>query len=312
MASNHSRDHYFLLLSLGWFLPLFSFLCFFLKIKQLMGRKPCCDKFVVKKGPWTAEEDAKLVSFILTNGHCCWRAVPKLAGLRRCGKSCRLRWTNYLRPDLKRGLLNEEEEKLVIDLHARLGNRWSKIASSLPGRTDNEIKNHWNTHIKKKLIKMGIDPITHEPLHQEPDPIIISQQMPHSPSNNNCLNSDNFNYSTGQESPENANNQTTSNDNLTFPRKNLTGYETQKDDDDDPLMSCIQSETFLDDAFWNFATTSGGDQDYTAFGLSSSSSSSSSSEDCNSTWLLDYNDFDFDLECFNIDMSTFEVDATIN
>ncbi|RVX15568.1 Protein ODORANT1 [Vitis vinifera] len=94
---------------------------------------------------------------------CCWRAVPKLAGLRRCGKSCRLRWTNYLRPDLKRGLLTESEEQLVIDLHARLGNRWSKIAARLPGRTDNEIKNHWNTHIKKKLLKMGIDPVTHEP-----------------------------------------------------------------------------------------------------------------------------------------------------
>ncbi|RVW90587.1 Protein ODORANT1 [Vitis vinifera] len=123
-----------------------------------MGRQPCCDKLGVKKGPWTAEEDKKLVTFILTNGHCCWRALPKLAGLRRCGKSCRLRWTNYLRPDLKRGLLNEAEEQLVIDLHARLGNRWSKIAAKLPGRTDNEIKNHWNTHIKKKLIKMGIDP----------------------------------------------------------------------------------------------------------------------------------------------------------
>ncbi|XP_058734081.1 MYB-like transcription factor ODO1 [Vicia villosa] len=132
-----------------------------------MGRQPCCDKLGVKKGPWTAEEDKKLINFILTNGQCCWRAVPKLAGLRRCGKSCRLRWTNYLRPDLKRGLLNEAEEQLVIDLHARLGNRWSKIASRLPGRTDNEIKNHWNTHIKKKLIKMGIDPITHEPLNKQ-------------------------------------------------------------------------------------------------------------------------------------------------
>ncbi|MCD7466059.1 Protein ODORANT1 [Datura stramonium] len=88
-----------------------------------MGRQPCCDKLGVKKGPWTAEEDKKLINFILTNGQCCWRAVPKLAGLRRCGKSCRLRWTNYLRPDLKRGLLSEAEEKLVIDLHARLGNR---------------------------------------------------------------------------------------------------------------------------------------------------------------------------------------------
>jgi myb proto-oncogene protein len=121
----------------------------------------------LKKGPWTAEEDQKLVSFLLNNGQCCWRAVPKLAGLLRCGKSCRLRWTNYLRPDLKRGLLSPEEEKTVIDLHAELGNRWSKIASQLPGRTDNEIKNHWNTHIKKKLRKMGIDPATHKPLQQQ-------------------------------------------------------------------------------------------------------------------------------------------------
>ncbi|KAE8730463.1 MYB315 protein [Hibiscus syriacus] len=129
-----------------------------------MGRQPCCDKVGLKKGPWTAEEDKKLINFILTNGQCCWRAVPKLAGLLRCGKSCRLRWTNYLRPDLKRGLLSEFEEKMVIDLHAQLGNRWSKIASHLPGRTDNEIKNHWNTHIKKKLRKTGIDPLTHKPL----------------------------------------------------------------------------------------------------------------------------------------------------
>ncbi|KAM0902225.1 hypothetical protein ACQ4PT_019453 [Festuca glaucescens] len=130
-----------------------------------MGRQPCCDKLGVKRGPWTAEEDKKLMCFILGNGgRCCWRAVPKMAGLLRCGKSCRLRWTNYLRPDLKRGLLTDDEERLVVDLHAKLGNRWSKIAAKLPGRTDNEIKNHWNTHIKKKLIKMGIDPVTHEPL----------------------------------------------------------------------------------------------------------------------------------------------------
>ncbi|PAN12312.1 hypothetical protein PAHAL_2G258400 [Panicum hallii] len=133
-----------------------------------MGRQPCCDKVGLKKGPWTAEEDQKLVSFLLNSGQCCWRAVPKLAGLLRCGKSCRLRWTNYLRPDLKRGQLSEEEEKTVIDLHAELGNRWSKIASHLPGRTDNEIKNHWNTHIKKKLRKMGVDPVTHKPLQPAP------------------------------------------------------------------------------------------------------------------------------------------------
>ncbi|KAJ8471866.1 hypothetical protein OPV22_026209 [Ensete ventricosum] len=129
-----------------------------------MGRKPCCEKVGLKKGPWTAEEDRKLVDFMLNHGKCCWRAVAKLAGLLRCGKSCRLRWTNYLRPDLRKGLLSEAEEKLVIDLHSQLGNRWSKIASHLPGRTDNEIKNLWNSHIKKKLRKIGVDPLAHLPI----------------------------------------------------------------------------------------------------------------------------------------------------
>ncbi|KAM0917876.1 hypothetical protein ACQ4PT_009287 [Festuca glaucescens] len=144
-----------------------------------MGRQPCCDKVGLKKGPWTAEEDQKLVAFLLTHGHLCWRIVPKLAGLMRCGKSCRLRWTNYLRPDLKRGLLSDDEEQLVIDMHAELGNRWSKIAAMLPGRTDNEIKNHWNTHIKKKLRRMGIDPATHLPLDQDQAP--PPQQQPPAP-----------------------------------------------------------------------------------------------------------------------------------
>lgn len=111
-----------------------------------MGRQPCCDNFGVKKGPWTAEEDKKLVDFILTHGQCCWRAVPKLAGLRRCGKSCRLRWTNYLRPDLKRGLLNEAEEQLVMDLHARLGNRYTLVNFFLGVLTQAEIFNLF--HVK--------------------------------------------------------------------------------------------------------------------------------------------------------------------
>lgn len=97
-----------------------------------MGRQPCCEKVGLKKGPWTSEEDKKLINFIVTNGQsCCWRAVPKLAGLLRCGKSCRLRWTNYLRPDLKRGLLSDFEEKMVIDLHAQLGNRSLPLSFSL-------------------------------------------------------------------------------------------------------------------------------------------------------------------------------------
>ncbi|MCH86984.1 protein ODORANT1-like, partial [Trifolium medium] len=88
-----------------------------------MGRTPCCDKMGLKKGPWTTEEDEILVNFIKKNGgHGSWRSLPKLAGLRRCGKSCRLRWTNYLRPDIKRGPFTPQEEKLVIQLHAILGN----------------------------------------------------------------------------------------------------------------------------------------------------------------------------------------------
>ncbi|KAA8548184.1 hypothetical protein F0562_004555 [Nyssa sinensis] len=132
-----------------------------------MGRQPCCDKVGLKRGPWTIEEDHKLINFILDNGIHCWRMVPKLAGLLRCGKSCRLRWINYLRPDLKRGALSEMEENQIIQLHARFGNRWSKIASHFPGRTDNEIKNHWNTRIKRRLKLLGVDPVTHKPIEEK-------------------------------------------------------------------------------------------------------------------------------------------------
>ncbi|KAF8026124.1 hypothetical protein BT93_F2817 [Corymbia citriodora subsp. variegata] len=132
-----------------------------------MGRQPCCDKVGLKRGPWTIEEDQKLMSFIMNNGIHCWRTVPKLAGLLRCGKSCRLRWINYLRPDVKRGGFTEAEEDQIIQLHSRLGNRWSKIASHFPGRTDNEIKNHWNTRIKKKLKLLGLDPVSHQPIHKD-------------------------------------------------------------------------------------------------------------------------------------------------
>ncbi|KAK7295358.1 hypothetical protein RJT34_18265 [Clitoria ternatea] len=119
-----------------------------------MGRPPCCDKEGVKKGPWTPEEDIILVSFIQEHGPGNWRAVPTKTGLSRCSKSCRLRWTNYLRPGIKRGNFTEQEEKMIIHLQDLLGNRWAAIASYLPQRTDNDIKNYWNTHLKKKLKKM--------------------------------------------------------------------------------------------------------------------------------------------------------------
>ncbi|CAI8616828.1 unnamed protein product [Vicia faba] len=131
-----------------------------------MGRSPCCEKAHTNKGAWTKEEDDRLISYIRAHGEGCWRSLPKAAGLLRCGKSCRLRWINYLRPDLKRGNFTEEEDELIIKLHSLLGNKWSLIAGRLPGRTDNEIKNYWNTHIRRKLLNRGIDPATHRPLNE--------------------------------------------------------------------------------------------------------------------------------------------------
>ncbi|CAN8308788.1 unnamed protein product [Cochlearia groenlandica] len=127
-----------------------------------MGRHSCCYKQKLRKGLWSPEEDEKLLRYITKYGHGCWSSVPKQAGLQRCGKSCRLRWINYLRPDLKRGAFSQDEENLIIELHAVLGNRWSQIAAQLPGRTDNEIKNLWNSCLKKKLRLRGIDPVTHK------------------------------------------------------------------------------------------------------------------------------------------------------
>ncbi|KAL3849521.1 hypothetical protein ACJIZ3_011403 [Penstemon smallii] len=122
-----------------------------------MGRAPCCDKANVKKGPWSPEEDTKLKDFIHkfgTGGN--WIALPQKAGLRRCGKSCRLRWLNYLRPNIKHGEFSEEEDRIICTLYASIGSRWSIIAGQLHGRTDNDIKNYWNTKLKKKLIMGSI------------------------------------------------------------------------------------------------------------------------------------------------------------
>ncbi|TKY54429.1 Transcription factor TT2 [Spatholobus suberectus] len=116
-----------------------------------MGRSPCCSKEGLNRGAWTAHEDKILREYVKVHGEGRWRNLPKRAGLKRCGKSCRLRWLNYLRPDIKRGNISSDEEELIIRLHKLLGNRWSLIAGRLPGRTDNEIKNYWNTNLGKKV-----------------------------------------------------------------------------------------------------------------------------------------------------------------
>ncbi|KAH0859872.1 hypothetical protein HID58_088133 [Brassica napus] len=118
-----------------------------------MGRAPCCDKANVKKGPWSPEEDGKLKDYIDkygTGGN--WIALPQKIGLKRCGKSCRLRWLNYLRPNIKHGGFSEEEDSIILRLYISIGSRWSIIAAQLPGRTDNDIKNYWNTKLKKKML----------------------------------------------------------------------------------------------------------------------------------------------------------------
>ncbi|KAJ6763756.1 MYB-RELATED TRANSCRIPTION FACTOR [Salix purpurea] len=116
-----------------------------------MVRAPCCDKTGLKKGAWTPEEDRKLMAYVTRYGCWNWRQLPKFAGLQRCGKSCRLRWLNYLRPNIKRGNYTKEEEETIVSLHKTLGNRWSIISGKLPGRTDNEIKNHWHTNLSKRV-----------------------------------------------------------------------------------------------------------------------------------------------------------------
>ncbi|KAK6911869.1 SANT/Myb domain, partial [Dillenia turbinata] len=121
------------------------------KDREKMGRSPCCAKVGLNRGAWTAMEDKILTDYIKIHGEGKWRNLPRKAGLKRCGKSCRLRWLNYLRPDIKRGNITDDEEDLIIRLHKLLGNRWSLIAGRLPGRTDNEIKNYWNTNIGKKF-----------------------------------------------------------------------------------------------------------------------------------------------------------------
>ncbi|KAJ4969831.1 hypothetical protein NE237_002930 [Protea cynaroides] len=143
------------------------------------SKTPCCTKVGLKRGPWTPEEDELLADYIKREGEGRWRTLPKRAGLLRCGKSCRLRWMNYLRPSVKRGQIAPDEEDLILRLHRLLGNRWSLIAGRIPGRTDNEIKNYWNTHLSKKLISQGIDPRTHKPLNPNPSSSSPQQEPIH-------------------------------------------------------------------------------------------------------------------------------------
>lgn len=131
---------------------------------DVRGRSRCSsniqseeDVMGLKRGPWTVEEDLSLMNYVASHGEGRWNSLARSAGLRRTGKSCRLRWLNYLRPDVRRGNITLEEQLLILDLHSRWGNRWSKIAQYLPGRTDNEIKNYWRTRVQKHAKQLKCD-----------------------------------------------------------------------------------------------------------------------------------------------------------
>ncbi|GER51760.1 myb domain protein 78 [Striga asiatica] len=111
----------------------------------------------LRRGPWTVDEDFTLINYVAHHGEGRWNSLARSAGLKRTGKSCRLRWLNYLRPDVRRGNITLEEQLLILELHSRWGNRWSKIAQHLPGRTDNEIKNYWRTRVQKHAKQLKCD-----------------------------------------------------------------------------------------------------------------------------------------------------------
>ncbi|NP_001152038.1 Transcription factor MYB62 [Zea mays] len=111
----------------------------------------------LRRGPWTVDEDALLAAHVAAHGEGRWNELARDAGLRRTGKSCRLRWLNYLRPGVRRGGFTPREQLLILDLHSRWGNRWSKIAAHLPGRTDNEVKNYWRTRVQKHAKQLHCD-----------------------------------------------------------------------------------------------------------------------------------------------------------
>ncbi|XP_074570098.1 transcription factor JAMYB-like [Curcuma longa] len=125
--------------------------------KSLASTSKCEGKVELRRGPWTVEEDTLLIHYIACHGEGGWNLLARSSGLKRTGKSCRLRWLNYLKPDIKRGNLSPEEQLLILDLHSKWGNRWSRIAQHLPGRTDNEIKNYWRTRVQKQARQLKVD-----------------------------------------------------------------------------------------------------------------------------------------------------------
>ncbi|PQM37813.1 myb-related protein Zm38-like [Prunus yedoensis var. nudiflora] len=225
-----------------------------------MGRSPCCSKQGMNRGAWTALEDKILTSYIKAHGEGKWRSLPKRAGLKRCGKSCRLRWLNYLRPDIKRGNISGDEEELIVRLHNLLGNRWSLIAGRLPGRTDNEIKNYWNTTLGRKLKESQLPPDHQKKLlHPQPNPEPKGEKSTNASSATNPseLQAHQTQLTNGQVNAGDCNN-------------NLNNNYGSNDEDDDieaksGFCNAFQSLP-LDEAMINATWTGGNDCDLEDYG----------------------------------------------
>ncbi|KAL5539771.1 hypothetical protein UlMin_045149 [Ulmus minor] len=184
-----------------------------------------------KKNLWKPEEDLILKKYVETHGEGNWATVSQQTGLMRGGKSCRLRWKNYLRPDIKRGEMSEEEEDLIIRMHKLLGNRWSLIAGRIPGRTDNEVKNYWNTHLNKKTIQ----------------------------SKRKVINSS----SNDDQSRETTNKRIKTDDPI-IPNNNMSSSETQKDKTEDKSSSSIINNPLMaDKEGFNYPTFEFDDEAFT-------------------------------------------------
>ncbi|KAJ0545473.1 putative transcription factor MYB-HB-like family [Helianthus annuus] len=175
----------------------------------------------LRRGPWTLDEDNLLIHYITCHGEGRWNSLAKASGLKRTGKSCRLRWLNYLKPDVKHGNLTPQEQILILELHSKWGNRWSKIAQNLPGRTDNEIKNYWRTKVQKQARHLKIDSnskIFVEALRQYLVPRLIEKLELSSPSSSSTSTStmeiNHKNFNSQPQSKETLMENTSSNSNI--------------------------------------------------------------------------------------------------
>ncbi|ESW12445.1 hypothetical protein PHAVU_008G113300 [Phaseolus vulgaris] len=187
---------------------------------------------------WTEEEDHLLKKCIQQYGEGKWHRVPLLAGLNRCRKSCRLRWLNYLRPNIKRGNFAEEEVEMIIKLHKLLGNRWSLIAGRLPGRTANDVKNYWNCHLSKRL----------NALEAEDKPVSRDVQVIR-PQARNIGSSSVKRRGEGESPTEKAVQQESSMSSLTF---DADGHNQVVESQEDNIYACLDQQGIVNELSMDF------------------------------------------------------------